>query len=245
MTASASRTVVVGGSSGIGRATAELLARGGQEVLAIGRDSERLAAVAADAAGRGYEGRLRTASADAGDTAALRAALEPFGRFDHLVLAPSSSRGIGTFAELELAELRGGFDGKYWPQTVALQQALPLLTEAGSITFITGGSSGAAYPGTAGLAAINGALEAMVPVLAVELAPRRVNAVSPGVIDTPWWDRVPSATRDALFAQFASRAPAGRIGLASDVADAIQFLIGNTFTTGNILKIDGGARLRT
>lgn len=244
MQAPSSRTVVVGGSSGIGRATAQLLARSGHAVLAIGRDPQRLAALAAEAAEPGYEGRLTAAAADAGDAAALRAALESFGPFDHLVLAPSSARGIGMIADLDIAELRGGFEGKYWPQIVALQQALPLLAEAGSITFITAGSSGAAYPGTAGLAAINGALDAMVPVLAVELAPRRVNAVSPGVIDTPWWDAVPAATRDALFAQFAEKAPAGRIGHASDVADAVRFLAGNTFTTGNILKLDGGARLR-
>jgi NAD(P)-dependent dehydrogenase (short-subunit alcohol dehydrogenase family) len=244
MTTPPSRAVVVGGSSGIGRATAELLAQGGLEVLALGRDPERLAALAAEAGGPAYEGRLITAAADAGDAAALHAALELFGRFDHLVLSPSSGRGMGMFAELDLAALRGGFDGKYWPQIVALQQALPLVSEAGSITFITGGSSGAAFPGTAGLAAINGALEAMVPVLAVELAPRRVNAVSPGVIDTPWWDAVPVATREAYFAQFAAKAPAGRIGHPSDVADAVRFLIGNTFTTGNILKLDGGSRLR-
>ena len=235
---------MVGGSSGIGRATAELLARSGHEVLAIGRDPERLAALAAEAAKPAYGGRLGSTAADAGDATALQTAFGAFGRFDHLVLAPSSGRGMGAFAELDLAELRAGFDGKYWVQIVALQQALPLLSDAGSITFITGGSSGAAFPGTAGLAAINGALEAMVPVLAVELAPRRVNAVSPGVIDTPWWDAVPIARRDTMFTQFATKAPAGRIGHASDVADAVRFLVENTFTTGNILKLDGGARLR-
>jgi NAD(P)-dependent dehydrogenase (short-subunit alcohol dehydrogenase family) len=245
MTAPSSRAVVVGGSSGIGRTTAELLARSGHEVLAIGRNPQRLAALAEDATLPEYGGRLRTAAADAGDAATLRAVLESFGRFEHLVLAPSSSGGRGMIAALDLADLRGGFEGKYWPQIVALQQALPLLADAGSITFITAFSSGAAYPGTAGSAAINGALDAMVPVLAVELAPRRVNGVSPGVIDTPRWHALPTATRDALFTEFAAKAPAGRIGQASDVADAIGFLIGNTFTTGNIIKVDGGARLRT
>jgi len=151
---------------------------------------------------------------------------------------------MGPLADLDLNDLRAGFEGKFWPQTVALKQALPLLSASGSVTFITAGSSGAAYPGTAGLAAINGALDAMVPVLAVELAPRRVNAVSPGVIDTPWWDTFAAPARDAVFARFAAQAPVGRIGQASDIADAVRFLIENTFTTGNILKVDGGARLR-
>jgi NAD(P)-dependent dehydrogenase (short-subunit alcohol dehydrogenase family) len=149
---------------------------------------------------------------------------------------------MGAFATLDLADLRAGFEGKYWPQIVALQAALPSLHPAGTITLITAGSSGAAFPGTAGLAAINGALEAMVPVLAVELAPRRVNAVSPGVIDTPWWAGLSPETRAAMFAQYAAKAPAGRVGRAEDVADAVRFLVNNTFTTGNVLKVDGGAR---
>jgi NAD(P)-dependent dehydrogenase (short-subunit alcohol dehydrogenase family) len=183
------RSVVVGASSGIGRASAELLARSGHEVLAIGRDRAKLADLEREAAGPAYGGRLSVRAADASDVAETRSAFEAFGSFAHLVLALSSARGRGLLATLDLAELRAGFEGKYWPHVATLQASLPFLDAAGSITLITAGSSGAAYPGTAGLAAINGALEAMVPVLAVELAPRRVNAVSPGIIDTPWWRR--------------------------------------------------------
>jgi NAD(P)-dependent dehydrogenase (short-subunit alcohol dehydrogenase family) len=241
-TSTPQRSIVVGASSGIGRATAELLALCDHEVLAIGRDPRKLAELEGGAAHRGFGARLSVRAADAADPDEIRAAFEGFGPFDHLVLSPSSSRGMGTIATLDLADLRAGFEGKFWPHVVALQAALPSLDAVGTITLITAGSSGAAFPGTAGLAAINGALDAMVPVLAVELAPRRVNAVSPGIVDTPWWAGLAPQARDAVFAQYAAKAPAGRVGRAGDIADAVRFLLHNTFTTGAVLKVDGGAR---
>ena len=130
-----------------------------------------------------------------------------------------------------------------WPQVAVAQMSLETLRHDGSLTFITAGSARKARPGTVGLAAINGALDTMVPTLAVELRPLRVNAVSPGVIATPWWDRVPENFRNDFFAQSAASAPAGRVGQPEDVAQAIVFLIQNTFVTGSIIDCDGGARL--
>ena len=124
------------------------------------------------------------------------------------------------------------------------QAALLVLRDDGSLTFVTAGSAGSSRPGTAGLAAVNAAVEAMVPVLAVELAPIRVNAVSPGVIDTPWWDGADPEVRRQAFDTFAATAPAGRVGRPEDVAEAIGFLIDGTFTTGVVLPVDGGSRLR-
>lgn len=91
---------------------------------------------------------------------------------------------------------------------------------------------------------MNGAVETMVPTLALELAPTRVNAVSPGLIETPWWDRMPEASRAATFEGIAAGTPVRRNGVADDVADAIAFLVGNTFTSGVVLPVDGGARLK-
>jgi NAD(P)-dependent dehydrogenase (short-subunit alcohol dehydrogenase family) len=121
--------------------------------------------------------------------------------------------------------------------------ALPTLAADGSIVLVTAGSAQSALPGTAGLAAVNGALEAAVPVLARELGPRRVNAVSPGVIETEWWEDLPEDDRRALFADYAQRAPLGRNGQAEDVAQAIAGLAGNGFITGVVLPVDGGLRL--
>jgi NAD(P)-dependent dehydrogenase (short-subunit alcohol dehydrogenase family) len=104
-------------------------------------------------------------------------------------------------------------------------------------------SARSAYPGAAGLAAVNGALEAMVPGLAVELAPLRINAVSPGVIDTQWWSVLPDEQRDAFFASVAAASPVGRVGTPDDVAGAVHYLAGAGFVTGTVLECAGGANL--
>ncbi|MEU3573185.1 SDR family oxidoreductase [Kitasatospora sp. NPDC036755] len=237
---SGQRVVVMGGSSGIGEAAATAFAADGAEVVVTGRDRDRLDAAVARIGGKSSGHRL-----DAADPAALAEFFAGTGTVDHLVVAVSGAAGAGPFARLDLAELATGFDAKFWPQVRVLQAALPHLREDGSVTLITAASARAAFPGTAGLAAINGALEAMVPPLAVELAPLRVNAVSPGVIDTPWWDRVPADQRAALFQGLAATTPAGRVGRAEDVARAIHMLAANTFVTGVVFDCTGGANLPT
>lgn len=120
---------------------------------------------------------------------------------------------------------------------------MPALREDGSATLVTAGSARAALAGTSGLAAINGALEAMVRPLAAELAPLRVNAVSPGLIATPWWDGMPADQREAAFAKAAAWLPARRIGTARDVALAVLLVAANTYVTGTVVECDGGAHL--
>ena len=89
----------------------------------------------------------------------------------------------------------------------------------------------------------NSAIEGLIKPLAVELRPRRVNAVSPGVIDTPWWNWMQEDQKTSAFAKFAAATPAGRVGKPEDIAQAIVFLIGNSFMTGCVLECDGGLRL--
>ncbi|MEU9076870.1 SDR family oxidoreductase [Kitasatospora sp. NPDC048538] len=232
--------VVMGGSSGIGEASAAAFAADGAEVVITGRDRERLDAAVARIGGKTTGHRV-----DAADAEAVAAFFAEVGTVDHLVVAVSGAAGSGPFAGLDLADLATGFDAKFWPQVRVLQAALPHLRQDGSVTLITAASARAAIPGTAGLAAINGALEAMVPPLAVELAPLRINAVSPGVIDTPWWDRVAVEQRTALFDGLAATTPVGRVGRAEDVARAIHLLAANTFVTGVVFDCTGGANLPT
>ncbi|WP_448952388.1 SDR family oxidoreductase [Labrys neptuniae] len=230
------RIVVIGGSSGIGLASAIRLRSTGAEVIATGRD---LAKLQAATAGHGIE----TAAFDAGDRKALEQFFTGIHGFDHLVLALSGGHGAGTLADLDLADLRTGFEEKFWPQVETAQAAAPHLRPGGSITFITAISARIARPGIAGLGAINGAIEAMVGSLARELKPSRVNAVSPGVVDTPWWDRFPADFKAGYFREQQETLPVGRVGRADEVAHAVQFLVENGYVTGTVIECDGGLHL--
>ncbi|TGQ42598.1 SDR family oxidoreductase [Mesorhizobium sp. M00.F.Ca.ET.216.01.1.1] len=229
--------VIVGGSSGIGLATARKLLGPGMKVTITGRNQEKL-----KGAWHSLGGAVETAAFDATKPDEVRASFETLGAFDHLVLAASGGKGLGPFETLNLAELSSGIDEKVRPQLSCLQAALPTLNKGGSVTFVSAVSAQMTTPGVAGIAAINGMLLTVVPILAVELKPLRVNAVAPGVIDTPWWDFLPTEQRQAMFADYAGKTPVGRIGRAEDVADAIAFLIAGSFVTGQVLTCDGGLR---
>jgi NAD(P)-dependent dehydrogenase (short-subunit alcohol dehydrogenase family) len=236
------KVVVLGGSSGIGFATVERLAAAGATVIAVGRDKEKLERALSGISGQ-VAGKVAGEALDCADRAALERFFERVGNIDHLVLTLSGGEGAGTFAELDLAALRRGFEAKFWPQLEAAQAGLGRLRRDGSLTFLSAISARIANPGTAGLGAINGALESMIGTLARELAPLRVNAVSPGVVDTPWWDRFPANVKTEVFRQQAETLPVRRVGQAQDVAHALQFLMENTFMTGAVIECDGGLRL--
>jgi NAD(P)-dependent dehydrogenase (short-subunit alcohol dehydrogenase family) len=227
--------VIVGGSSGIGLAAAQRLLASGAKVTIAGRSGTRLAEAKAALRGDANAIRMDGAAADA-----LPALFAEIGGFDHLVLALGSGRGMGPFASVSVADVKLGFEEKVFAHFATAQAALPHLSPTGSLTFVSGVSADAAVPGTAGIGAANAAIARLVPILAVELKPIRVNGVSPGVIDTPWWDAMPKAQKEAMFEHFAGKTPVGRVGRPEDIADAIAFLIGNPFMTGQTLICDGG-----
>jgi NAD(P)-dependent dehydrogenase (short-subunit alcohol dehydrogenase family) len=233
------RIVIVGGSAGIGEATAAAFAAAGAHVIITGRDKQRL-----DLAAQRIGHPIEVRELDATDGRAVSEFFGSVGAVDHLVLAASPGAvGSGPFAGLDQAALRQAFDGKFFAYVGVLRAALPVLRAGGSVTIVSAMSARAAYPGAAGLAAVNGALEAIVPPLAVELAPVRINAVSPGVIDTQWWHVLPDDQRAAFFQAAAAASPVGRIGTPQDVADAICYLAGAGFVTGTVLECAGGANL--
>jgi NAD(P)-dependent dehydrogenase (short-subunit alcohol dehydrogenase family) len=234
---SSQHVVIVGGSSGIGLATARELLASGSKVTICGRNAQRLNEAQKIAAGSD------AVMMDAAATNTLSGVFSSIGTFNHLVLALGSGKGAGPFASVNLSDVRQGFEEKVYPHFATAQAALPFLRKDGSITFISAVTAHAAMPGTAGIGAANAAVAALVPILAAELRPLRVNAVSPGVIDTPWWNFLSPDQRRAVFADYAAKTPVGRIGNPDDVARAIAFLLGDSFVSGQVLVCDGGLRL--
>ncbi len=174
---------------------------------------------------------------DGTDHEAVAAFFEGFGSFKHLVLAFSpGAAGFGPIREISLDDFETAFTAKLFAYIHAIREAQ--VTE--SITMISAASARAALPGTVTFAAVNGAIERIVSPLAAELAPVRVNAVAPGVVDTAWWSFLPADQRQAQFDAAAGSVPAGLIGSAADVAGAIEYLIGARLVTGTILPVDGG-----
>ena len=223
------RAVIMGGTSGIGLASAEQLTSDKLDVTVTGRDPVKLAEL---------EGRCAGAERlDGTDREAVAEFFKRMGPFEHLVLAFSPGPvGFGPVREISLDDFETAFSGKLFGYVHAIREAQ--VTE--SITMISAASARAAVPGTVALAGVNGAIERIVSPLAAELAPVRVNAVSPGIIDTPWWSFLPDDQRQAQFAAAAGSVPAGRIGTAADVAGAVAYLIGASLVTGTILPMDGG-----
>ena len=226
---------VIGASSGIGLETARLLAGRGARVTLGSRDRGRLDAAVKEIGGG-------TAVVVDGENAdSLRRFFAEAGPITDLVITMTRRGGGAPATDLAETDLEGAFRGKTIAHLRAVALALPALAPDCSVTLVTAGSY--SLPGTAPLAAANGALEAAIRPLAVELAPRRVNAVSPGVIETGWWDEVPAQARQDILKEFAQRVPVGRNGRPQDVAHAIAALIENGFVTGVVFPCDGGLRL--
>jgi NAD(P)-dependent dehydrogenase (short-subunit alcohol dehydrogenase family) len=241
MTQHTAHSVVIGGTAGIGLATARQLAAEGHRVTVVGRDPDRLKQALAELDGDSVRGRAVSMT----DRAALDALFEELGALDNLIVTAPGTGAPGPLAELDLGALEEAFRTKFSGLAHAVQAALPHLAKTGSITLVSAASAQSALPGTAGLAAVNGAVEKLVPTLALELAPIRVNCVSPGVVDTQWWDRVvPAEQRGAVLASFVAGTPAGRVGTPEDIADVIALLVRNGYMTGTVIPVDGGARLK-
>jgi NAD(P)-dependent dehydrogenase (short-subunit alcohol dehydrogenase family) len=220
------RLLVIGGSSGIGLATARKAVAAGWDVVVASREPGR-----ADIA-------AQKVALDVTDDATLRTALADLGPIDHLV-SSTVARAGGPAKELDLGAARLAFETKLWGPFAAVQAA----DVRSSIVLLSGAAASTPMRGGSATAAVNGAVEALVRTLAVELAPVRVNAVSPGIVDTPTWADLPAEQREAMFSHLAGALPVGRIGAPEDVADAIWHLLTNEFVTGTVLHVDGGHRL--
>lgn len=224
--------VVIGGSSGIGAAVAEQArSRGAQVVLAGRRLSSAL-----------HNG-LRSEPVDVTDNASLQRLFESVGRFDHLVYTAGPAVQAKNLQDTDLQQAQDNFNVKLWGALRAIQLALPFLDEHGSIVLTSGQLGRKLVPGQFIKIGINAATEALGKQLAKELAPRRVNVVSPGVIDTPAYAGLSEDQREAMYAKVGQALPVGRVGQAYEVAAGYVLAMENTFMTGSVIDIDGGGLL--
>jgi NAD(P)-dependent dehydrogenase (short-subunit alcohol dehydrogenase family) len=224
--------IVIGGSSGIGAAVAQAAAARGAQVVLAGR---RLVA--------GVDNGVRSEPVDVTAAASLQRLFERVGRFDHLVYTAGPSVRAKTLIETDLNEAQENFNVKLWGSLRAIQLALPHLDERGSISLTSGQLGRKLVPGQFIKVGINAATEALGKQLAKELAPRRVNVISPGVIDTPAYAGLAEEARLAMFAKAGGALPVGRVGQAEEVAAGYVLAMENGYITGAVIDIDGGGLL--
>jgi NAD(P)-dependent dehydrogenase (short-subunit alcohol dehydrogenase family) len=231
------RVVIVGGTSGIGFATAQAFLDESAHVIIASRSAEKLAQ-AKQRLGEGVEGYEL-------DFRSEEKAAEFFakvGPFDHLVVT-AGEMTMGDFRELPVEEVQQSFNSKFWGQYITVKAATPYLNASGSVT-LTSGVYGARPPkGASTFAAINSAVEGLARGLTVDLAPVRVNVISPGLVATELYGGMPEESRQGMFDAVAKQLPVGRVGQPEDLAATYVYLAKNGFTTGSVVLIDGGALL--
>ncbi|MDP5218019.1 SDR family oxidoreductase [Ruegeria sp. 2205SS24-7] len=231
--------VIVGGSSGMGKATAKMAAALGAKVTIASRNPAKLQA-AADEIGGG----VKAAPVDTTQEADVKSWVGGLGPVDHLVITASSA-AHGAFMDLPTDDLRDMVEAKFLGPYVAAREVLPVLSNGGSITLFSGVLSRRPSAGATGLGAVNAAVEALAKGLALELSGRaRVNCISPGMVATEAYAAMPDAAREDMYAQVGGRLPVGRVGEAQDVAQAVIMAMTNEFLTGTVLDVDGGHLVR-
>jgi NAD(P)-dependent dehydrogenase (short-subunit alcohol dehydrogenase family) len=231
------RVVVVGGTSGIGLATAKAFLDDSAQVIIASRSASKLSD-----AKQALGGNVEAYELDFRSEEKVADLFNKVGKFDHLVVTAGEG-AMGPFSELPVSDVKEAFDSKFWGQYVTVRAALPYLNNASSIT-LTSGVYGIRPPkGATTLASINSAIDGLVRGLAVDLSPIRVNVVSPGIVDTPMYEGMPEEQRQGMFTGIGQQLPVGRVAKPEDIAQSYVYLAKNGFTTGSVVLIDGGAHL--
>ncbi|MEZ0049297.1 NAD(P)-dependent dehydrogenase (short-subunit alcohol dehydrogenase family) [Mycobacterium sp. MAA66] len=229
------KVLVIGRGSGIARAITLLARSEGADVVVAGRDRTKLAAAYGDP-------RITAEVVDVTDDASIAALAERIGTVDHVV-STASARARGMLSELQRDTLLLSLNTKVLGPTMVAKYLAPHINPGGSLVLFSGVNAFKVSAGYLGVAITNGAVDFLTRSLAVELAPIRVNAISPGVIDTGAWDQMGEEGKRTYFEHISEHNPAGRIGTVDDVAHAALFAMTNAFMTGAMLKIDGGEPL--
>lgn len=231
------KVIITGGSSGIGLAVAKMVVACGVKVILVARNAQKL-----EAAQKEVGKNCETVVLDVTDEQAVKTFFDQQSEIHHLITAAAGTLR-GNVADLDTQAARNLFESKYWGQYHCVKYAIPKMAQNGSVVLFSGWISRKPMAGVSTLAAIDAAIEALGRTLALEIAPIRVNVLTPGMIDTPLWGaRMGKAEQSKHFENIGKQLPVGRAGLPEDIAHAALFLIQNGFMTGAVLDIDGGQK---
>ena len=232
------RIVVLGGSAGIGLAVAVRAAGEGARVVVASHDPDRVErAVARIPGGKGHTVDLRS------EPAVLALFDELGGPIDHLVYTAGEELLVSPLSELDFQAARRFFELRYWGALAAIKAARPHLARDASIVLTSGGAAHRPFPGFVIGASICAAMEAVARTLAVELAPIRVNVVTPGFVDTDLWSNIPPEARAQMFRDAAAKLPVARVGTPDDIAEHYLSFMRGGYVSGQTLIVDGGHML--
>lgn len=235
------KVVVVGGSSGVGLGVAAAVLQNGANVTIVGRSHEKLRAAQQSLGGNR---NVRSIAADMTNEAEVSRLFGEIGLFDHLVSTAGTPPPNYPIDETDMDFVRSFVDNKLIGAVMLAKHAAPTLESGGSMTFTSGiNKDRPPVPGGSVVSAIAGSFSYFAKALSLELAPSRVNVVSPGWVDTPMWDELVGEAKSGFFAEMAPRLPVRKIATPADIAPAYLYLMENEFMTGETIHIDGGQRL--
>ena len=232
------RVIVLGGSSGLGLATAIAAAAEGAKVVIVSGNRQRINE-ALTRLPAGSEGH----TADLSDERNIRSFFEGAGNFDHLVYTAGENLVLNKISDISLEEAHSFFNLRYWGALAAVKYGAPHINKGGSINLTGGIASPRPNAGWGMAASICGAMEGFTRAMAVELAPIRVNQVSPGVIRTNLWNSMSAEDRENLYTSVGDALLVKRVGEADDIAQTFLYMMKQQFATGQVLTVDGGAVL--
>jgi NAD(P)-dependent dehydrogenase (short-subunit alcohol dehydrogenase family) len=236
------RVVIPGGTSGIGLAVAQVALQEGATVVVASRRAEAVERARAEFSSL-QNARITAEVLDTASEDAIRAFFSAVGGFDHLVYTAGEDLPLGALVDTDLAVARARFDVRYWGAYASVKYGARSIRAGGSIVLTSGFSATRPMPRWTSQASIQSAIEGLTRALALELAPIRVNCVSPGLSRTPRWNAMPADVREALYTSEEQRIPLGRLGTAQELALAYLYCMENTYATGNVINVDGGSAL--
>lgn len=232
------KVIILGGSSGIGLATAKAATVDGANVIIVSSNQQRVNKALAE-----LPGSAQGVTIDLTDEQEVKNFFINLGNFDHLVYTAGENLQLAPITDVTLPDAQKFFNLRYWGAFTAVKYASSYINTGGSITLTGGIASARPQSGWALGASICAAMEGFTRAMAIELAPVRVNLVSPGVVKTNLWNNMTETDRETFYATIGNTLPVKHVGKAEEIAQTYLYLMNQQYSTGQIIVVDGGSVL--